>query len=132
MSKKIYGGLSKQDPVKYPMNPKTKLAQGDTTRIGVYLMIAGFSAFLAQFWLRWYEVTYGEWVPDDYDMMGNIIPQVQNILGIGGIIVGIIGIIVFCVCKKKDAPAPQAEVDVDALMEKYLNEKSYDDIFGEN
>ncbi len=129
--KLIYGGLYKQDPAKYPINPNTKLAQGDTTRIGVYLMIAGFAAFLAQFWLRWYEVSYGEWGVDDYDMMGEIIPQVQNILGIGGAIVGIIGIIVFIACKKKDAPLPQQEVDVDALMDKYLNEKSYDDIFGD-
>ena len=37
-----------------------------------------------------------------YDMMGDIIPQVQNILGIGGVIVGVIGIIVFLVCRKKD------------------------------
>ena len=44
----------------------------------------------------------------------------------------IIGIIVFIICKKKDAPLPPQEVDVDALMDKYLNEKSYDDIFGEN
>jgi amino acid transporter len=130
--KLVYGGLSKQDPVKYPMNPKTKLAQGDTTRIGLYLIIAGVGAFLAQFWLRWYEVSYGEWEPSDYDMMGNIIPQVQNVLAIGGAIVAIIGIIVYFACKRKDPPAPQAEVDVDALMDKYLNEKSYDDIFGEN
>lgn len=129
--KLIYGGLYKQDPVKYPMNPKTKLAQGDTTRIGVYLMIAGFGAFLAQFWLRWYEVTYGEWEPSDYDMMGNIIPQVQNVLLWAGLAVGIIGIIVFFVCKKKDAPAPPAPVDVDALMEKYLNEDRHEDIFGD-
>ena len=130
--KLVYGGLSKQDPVKYPMNPKTKLAQGDTTRIGLYLIIAGVAAFLAQFWLRWYEVSYGEWEPSDYDMMGNIIPQVQNVLAIGGAIVAIIGIIVYFACKRKDPPAPQAEIDVDALMDKYLNEKSYDDIFGEN
>ena len=129
--KKLYGGLYKQDPVRYPLNLKTKLAQGDTVRIGIYLMIAGFSAFLAQFWLRWYEVSYGEWEPSDYDMMGDIIPQVQNILGIGGVIVGIIGIIVFFICKKNDPPAPEPELDVDALMDKYLNEKSYDDIFGD-
>ena len=64
-------------------------------------------------------------------MMGDIIPQVQNILGIGGVIVGIIGIIVFFICKKNDPPAPEVELDVDALMDKYLNEKSYDDIFGD-
>lgn len=127
-----YGGLYKQDPVRYPLNKKTKLAQGDTVRIGIYLMIAGFSAFLAQFWLRWYEVTYGEWGPDDYDVMGNIIPQVQNVLAIGGIIAGIIGIIVFFVCKKSDPPAPEQEVDVDQLMDKYLNENDHSDIFGDS
>ena len=130
--KKIYGGLYKQDPAKYPINEKTKLAKGDTVRISIFLMIVGFSAFLAQFWLRWYEVSYGEWGVDDYDMMGEIIPQVQNILGIGGITLGLIGLIAFFVTKKNDAPVPQQEVDVDALMDKYLNEKSYDDIFGEN
>ena len=129
--KKIYGGLYKQDPAKYPINEKTKLAKGDTVRISIFLMIVGFSAFLAQFWLRWYEVSYGEWGVDDYDMMGEIIPQVQNILGIGGITLGLIGLIAFFVTKKSDAPVPQQEVDVDALMDKYLNEKSYDDIFGD-
>ncbi|MDO5415050.1 MAG: hypothetical protein Q4F78_06250, partial [Bacillota bacterium] len=129
--KKLYGGLYKQDPVRYPLNKKTGLCQGDTVRIGIYLMIAGFSAFLAQFWLRWYEVSYGEWEPSDYDMMGDIIPQVQNILGWGGAAVGIIGIIVFIICKKKDAPAPEVELDVDALMDKYLNEDRHEDIFGD-
>lgn len=126
-----YGGLYKQDPKRYPMNMKTKLGQGDTVRIGIYLMIAGFSAFLAQFWLRWYEVTYGEWGPSDYDMMGNIIPQVQNILAIGGIIVGIIGVIVFLVCRKVDPPAPAVEINVDELLDKYHNENDHSDIFGD-
>lgn len=126
-----YGGLYKLDPVRYPLNQKTKLGQGDTVRIGIYLMIAGFGAFIAQFWLRWYEVTYGEWGPDDYDMMGNIIPQVQNILAYGGLAVGIIGIIMFFVCRKSDPPAPEPELDIDALMDKYLNEDRHEDIFGD-
>ena len=129
--KVIYGGLSKVDPVKYPLNAKTKLAKGDTVRIGTFLMIIGVGAFLAQFWLRWYEVTYGEWGPGDYDMMGNIIPQVQNALGIGGAIVAIIGLIMFFVCKKSDPIPPAAPVDVDALMDKYLNEDKHEDIFGD-
>ena len=100
-------------------------------RIGAFLIIAGVSAFLAQFWLRWYEVSYGEWEPSDYDMMGDIIPQVQNILGFGGAAVAIIGLIVFFVCKKNDPPAPEVELDVDKLMDKYLNEDKHEDIFGE-
>ena len=129
--KKLYGGLYKQDPVRYPLNKKTGLCQGDTMRIGAYLIIAGVSAFLAQFWLRWYEVSYGEWEPSDYDMMGDIIPQVQNILGWGGAAVAVIGLIVFFVCKKNDPPAPEVELDVDVLMDKYLNEDRHEDIFGD-
>lgn len=129
--KRIYGGLYKKDPVNHPINEKTKLAQGDTVRIGIYMIIAGFGAFLAQFWLRWYEVTYGEWEPSDYDTMGNIIPQVQNVLAVGGIIVGIIGLIVFFKCRKIDPPAPQQKIDVDELMDKYLNEDNHNDIFGD-
>ena len=129
--KTLYGGLYLQDPVRYPLNEKTKLCQGDTMRIGAFLIIAGVSAFLAQFWLRWYEVSYGEWEPSDYDMMGDIIPQVQNILGFGGAAVAIIGLIVFFVCKKNDPPAPEVELDIDALMDKYLNEDKHEDIFGE-
>lgn len=127
----IYGGLYKQDPQRYPLNKKTKLAQGDTVRIGVYLIIAGLFSFIGQFWLRWYEVTYGEWKPSDYDVMGDIIPQVQNALAVIGIIAAIAGIIVFFVGRKKDAPIPEPEVDVDALMDKYLNENDHSDIFGD-
>jgi len=127
----IYGGLAKVDAARYPLNPKTKLAQGDTVRIGLFMIIMGVAAFLAQFWLRWYEVTYGEWGVDDYDMMGEIIPQVQNALGYGGAAVAIIGLIVFFARRKKDAPAPQPEIDVDALMDKYLNEDKHEDIFGD-
>lgn len=130
--KKIYGGLYKNDPKRYPLNHKTKMGQGDTVRIGVYMIIAGVFSFVAQFWLRWYEISYGEWEPSDYDMMGNIIPQVQNALAIVGAIVAIIGIIVFVTGKKKDAPAPEAEIDIDALMDKYLNEDRHEDIFGDN
>ena len=129
--KKLYGGLYKQDPERYPLNKKTGLCQGDTMRIGAYLIIAGVSAFLAQFWLRWYEVSYGEWEPSDYDMMGDIIPQVQNIIGFGGAAVAVIGLIVFFVCKKNDPPAPEVELDVDVLMDKYLNEDRHEDIFGD-
>ena len=129
--KKLYGGLYKQDPIRYPLNKKTGLCQGDTMRIGAYLIIAGVSAFLAQFWLRWYEVSYGEWEPSDYDMMGDIIPQVQNILGYGGAALAVIGLIVFFICKKNDPPAPEVELDVDVLMDKYLNEDRHEDIFGD-
>lgn len=91
--KRLYGGMAKNDPERYPVNKKTKLAMGDTIRIGVYLIIAGAFAFLGQFWLHWYEITWGEWEPSDYDMFSNSIPQVLEALKWGGLIVIVIGIV---------------------------------------
>jgi len=61
--KKMYGGLAKKDPERYPVNPKTGLARGDLKRIaGVFY---GFAVvgFVAVPWLRWFE---GEWAEEYY------------------------------------------------------------------
>lgn len=98
--KRIYGGMAKNDPVKYPLNQKTKLAFGDVTRLGLYLIIVGLFAFLGQFWLRWYEIDYGEWGPEDYDMLANCIPQALEVLKWGGLIVAAIGVVLMLIGKK--------------------------------
>ena len=124
--KRIFGGLSVNDPEHNPINPKTKLAAGDTVRIGIFMICAGVMAFFGQFWLKWYEIDYGEWGPDDYDVFANSIPQVIECLKWIGLAVIIIGIIVAFVGRKKDTPIPEKEADIDALMDKYLNEEKHD------
>ena len=37
--KKAYGGLTRENPEKYPLDPRTGLAQGDTRRIGLFALI---------------------------------------------------------------------------------------------
>lgn len=127
--KKIYGGLAKNDSQRYPLNSRTKLAKGDTVRVGVFLICAGVMAFFGQFWLKWYEIDYGEWGPDDYDMMGNMIPQVLEILKWAGLAVLIIGIIVAIIGNKVDKPIKEEHADIDALMNKYLNEEKHESFF---
>ena len=124
--KRIFGGLSVNDPEHNPVNPKTKLAAGDTVRIGIFLICAGVMAFFGQFWLKWYEIDYGEWGPDDYDVFCNSIPQVIECLKWIGLAVIVAGVIVALVGRKKDAPLPEKEADIDALMDKYLNEEKHD------
>ena len=124
--KRIFGGLSVSDPEHNPVNPKTKLAVGDTVRIGIFMICAGAMAFLGQFWLKWYEIDYGEWGPDDYDVFANSIPQVIECLKWIGLAVIVAGVIVALVGRKKDAPLPEKEADIDALMDKYLNEEKHD------
>ena len=124
--KRIFGGLSVNDPEHNPVNPKTKLAAGDTVRIGIFMICAGAMAFFGQFWLKWYEIDYGEWGPDDYDVFANSIPQVIEYLKWIGLAVIVAGVIVALVGRKKDAPLPEKEADIDALMDKYLNEEKHD------
>ena len=124
--KRIFGGLSVNDPEHNPVNPKTKLAAGDTVRIGIFMICAGVMAFFGQFWLKWYEIDYGEWGPDDYDVFVNSIPQVIECLKWIGLAVIVAGVIVALVGRKKDAPLPEKEADIDALMDKYLNEEKHD------
>jgi len=58
-----YGGLYRVDPVKYPLNPKTRLAQGDVIEISRYFIFCGIAALLGSVLLRFYE---GEWGPEYY------------------------------------------------------------------
>ena len=61
--KKMYGGLSKKDPVRYPVNPKTGLAVGDLKRISYIFIGLGAMGGLALAWLPWFE---GDWGADYY------------------------------------------------------------------
>ena len=67
--KLIYGGLYKTDPVKYPINPKTRLAKGDIQRFAAFLLAFGVYALVVAAFLSWYE---GSWGPEYYlDMYGS-------------------------------------------------------------
>ena len=57
--KKVYGGLSVENPQLYPVNEKTGLAKGDIVRFGYFFLIFGVIAFLGSFFLRWYEADWG-------------------------------------------------------------------------
>lgn len=55
-----YGGLYCVDPVKYPLNPKTRLAQGDLKQISIYILLCGITAFAGSILLYLYEGEWGE------------------------------------------------------------------------
>jgi len=58
--KKMYGGLAKKDPVRFPVNKKTGLAVGDTKKIAGMFLGFAIVGFLAIPWLNWFE---GDWGP---------------------------------------------------------------------
>lgn len=102
--KLMYGGLYKLNAEKYPINPKTRLAKGDITRIGAFLLAFGLYALLGSCFLVWYE---GSWGPEYYletygsGLMSNFWLMIQ-VARIGGIAATIIGLILFLLGKKTD------------------------------
>jgi len=53
--KRSYGGLTKIDPVKYPLNSSTGLGVGDTKRMMWMFAAMTLIGFIASFFLPWYE-----------------------------------------------------------------------------
>ena len=102
--KRLYGGLYKKDPKKYPINPKTKLAQGDVWRMGIFFMIFGLLMFIGSFVISWYE---GSWGPAYYletygeGLLGNFYGMISicRWCGLGG---AVLGVILFIIGRKTD------------------------------
>ena len=105
--KRMYGGLAKNDPVKYPLNPKTKLAVGDTKRMSFTFALLSLMGFIGYPFLRWFEGDwYGEWGPEYYAEANAGIPLLSNfdmmlnvILG-GAIVLAVVAIIFGIVASK--------------------------------
>ncbi|MCQ4637008.1 APC family permease [Anaerovorax odorimutans] len=104
--KRFYGGFYKDDPALYPINPRTGLAVGDIVRIGVFCLFVGIYSMAAVPFLRWYE---GDWGPEYYaEEYGtgflSSFDSMLNMLLIYGIIMTVIGAVIFFIGRKKDDP----------------------------
>ena len=53
--KRKYGGLAQRDPVRHPVNPITKLAMGDTTRLATLLGVMTVVGLIGIFFLPLYD-----------------------------------------------------------------------------
>ena len=69
--KRKYGGLYANDPEKYPINPRTKLAKGDLHRITVVFAIIGVIGLIGSlWWFGWYEVGWESYYEEAYGSFG--------------------------------------------------------------
>lgn len=66
--RKMYGGLTKKDPVLHPKNDRTGLAIGDSFRMALMFLILGTIGIIGRVFLPWYEGVGGWIFPKDYDM----------------------------------------------------------------
>ncbi len=109
-----YGGVTKRDPVNYPINPKTRLAYGDTFHLGIYGVVSGVLSIIGSFFLRVWEGSWGEeyyaedgestfWIFNDYYAMLNMLFYI----GIG---LTVFGIIMFIISKTMDKRKPITKI----------------------
>jgi hypothetical protein len=63
-----YGGLTKKDPLRHPVNAKTGLAIGDTKRLAWMFGILTVMGIIAIYFLPWYDDP--QFYTDDYGIEG--------------------------------------------------------------
>lgn len=99
-----FGGLYKNDPEKYPINPKTKLAAGDIKKIAGFIFVFAVYAFIGSLFLGWYEgatgpeyykAVYGQGLVSNFALMINIAEY-------GGLAGMVIGAVMYVIGRKKD------------------------------
>lgn len=103
----IYGGMYKKDPENYPLNPKTKLGQGDLGKMGMFFLLFGAIAFVGSFLLVWYS---GDWGPAYYleTYQTGLLSNFDLMISIarwGGAVMLVIGVLLKLIGNKTD-PAP--------------------------
>ena len=86
--RKRYGGLTKKDPVAFPVNPKTGLAVGDTRRMSFLFLLMTVMNVVACLFMPWYEGwgTADAWEAGDYfdGILANFdVDAIVNVIGTG-------------------------------------------------
>lgn len=100
--KRKYGGLAKLYPDLHPLNPKTKLAYGDLTRIAKLFGVTSILSFMAIPWMPFYE---GSWGPEYYlEVYGtaNAWDFINNGITVVAIVYAVLTIIAVVLAKKYD------------------------------
>lgn len=109
--KMAYGGLYKLDPEKYPINPVTKLAEGDSVRVALFVLFAGIAAEVGSIFLKLYESDWGpEYYLEEYEtgLFSDFYGMIE-LLQVGGASLLIFGGILFMLGRKFDQGKAELE-----------------------
>jgi amino acid transporter len=102
--KRVYGGLTKKDPENNPINPNTKLAPRDLSRISLYSLLSGIFAFAGSFFMSWYEGDWGtEYYLEEYGegFLSNFDGMISG-LQAGGIVAIAFAVILYLISRRVD------------------------------
>jgi amino acid transporter len=100
--RRMYGGLTKKDPVRYPGNPKTGLAVGDIRRMSVMFGILTVMGLIGSFFLPWFE---GDWGDEYYlELYGfdSFLGTMLLMIKVATILSGVIAVVLALIAPKID------------------------------
>ncbi len=133
--RRMYGGLTKKDPVAFVGNPKTGLAVGDTRRISFLLLIVTIMNIIALLFEPWYEGwgTEDAWESGDYfdgileaANVDTIVGTIKIILWVMTIVCAIACILIYLLSKKVEPSVEECKVafkkSCDSISERHNKE----------
>ncbi|MDO4176811.1 MAG: APC family permease [Bacillota bacterium] len=136
--RRMYGGLSAKNPEAFPMNPKTKLAIGDTRRISFLLLVVTVMNIVALLFEPWYEDWFGAdcWGSGDYfdgileaasageeaARYAAIVGTIRIVLWVMTIVCAIACIIIYAISKKVE-PSPAECKESFKASQDYISDK---------
>ncbi len=114
LCKWVYGGLYRQDPINYPINPRTRLAVGDVKQISIYFILCGIVAFAGSVLLYLYEGAWGEeYYLEEYG--SGFFSDFWGMLSAcrwGGILLFTVGIIALFISRKIEKPKVRLQEEI--------------------
>ena len=109
--KRVCGGLHKLDPVRHPINPKTKLCYGDLFRIALIFIVFVVLGIIAYFFMPIYEGSWGpEYYAETYGFANAYQVITQGILWIS-IAYAVIAVILIILDRKLDPKDQRPKVE---------------------
>jgi len=102
--KRKYGGLTQNDPVKYPVNPSTGLGMGDTRRMAWMFAAMTLVGLIAAFFLPWYDSP--EYYTETYGIEGLFSFLISGIRWIT-VASGVLTVILMIIASKVDTVVRQ-------------------------
>lgn len=104
--RRMYGGLTKKDPVRYPGNPKTGMAVGDVRRMSVMFGILTVMGVIGSLFLPWFEGDWGdEWYLEVYGLeglFGTMLLWIRIVTGAAALLTIVLAIVASKVEPKKE------------------------------
>lgn len=111
--RKMYGGLTTKDPMVFPTNSKTGLANGDLKRMSFLFILMAILGVIGIFFMPWYEAanTSADYFEGLFEYAGPAVyTTIMTCIKVGVVICGMVGIVLALVSAKIEPKSQRANI----------------------